>query len=185
MTDILTAILVVITGTYAWLTFKILKANEKVVEQMREQQEAVYRPYISISPVVYPENPIAFLRIKNSGLTAANNLRLTLDKDFYQFGDKNEGKNLRSFAAFKQPIGSFVPSAEMFFYLAQGFVVFGRNADPKMTPTSFTITAEYEYQNKKVTEKTFIDLNPYLGAANPHDPLVCQLKALRETIEKK
>jgi len=61
MIEILTALLVVITGIYAWFTFRILKANERIVEKMHEQQEAMYRPYIAISPVVYPENPIAFL----------------------------------------------------------------------------------------------------------------------------
>lgn len=143
MIEILTAILVVITGIYAWFTFRILKANEKVVEQMRSQQEAMYRPYISVSPVVYPENPIVILKIKNSGLTAAHNLRLSLDKDFYKFGKKEEENNLRSLTAFKKPIDSFVPGAEIFFYLAQSFVIFGKKADPNLTPTSFTVTAEY------------------------------------------
>src|SRR4030043_491473 len=101
MIDTLTAILVIITGLYAWFTFKILKANETLVEQMRNQQEATYRPYIFISPILFPENSIVFLKIKNSGLTAAQNLRLSLDKDFYQFGERREESNLRSFTAFK------------------------------------------------------------------------------------
>jgi hypothetical protein len=56
---------------------------------------------------------------------------------------------------------------------------------PNLTPSIFTITAQYEYQNKKITEDTVIDLQPYLGSALPHDPMVNQLKKLRETIEKK
>lgn len=185
MIEILTTILVIITGFYAWVTFRILKANEKVVEQMRNQQEAMQRPYISISPVLYPENPIVFLKIKNSGLTAAQNLRLNLDKNFYQFGDKNEKSNLKSFKAFTDPIDSFVPGAEMTFYLAQTFVIFGEKTDPSLTPNVFTITSEYEYQRKKVTEKAVIDLRPYLASTFPHDPLVNQLKKLIEVIEKK
>lgn len=185
MIEILTALLVIITGLYAWFTFKILKANERVVEKMHNQQEAIYRPYVSISPVVYPENPIAFLKIKNTGLTAANNLRLTLDKDFFQFGEKKEERNLKSHSAFKDPIDSFVPGAEIYFYLAQSFVIFGKKGCEELTPTTFTVTAEYEYLGKKVNEKTVIDLCPYLGAANPHDPLVHQLKSIREAIEKK
>jgi len=185
MIETLTAILVIITGLYAWFTFKILKANERLVEQMRNQQEATYRPYISISPTLFAENPIVFLKIKNSGLTAAQNLRLSLDKDFYQFGERKEESNLRSFTAFKEPIDSFVPGAEMLFYLAQSFVIFGEKSDQNLTPSIFTITAEYEYQNKKVTENTAIDLRPYLRSALPHDPMVNQLQKLRETIEKK
>jgi hypothetical protein len=184
MIEILTALLVFITGLYAWFTFRILKANEKIVEKMRDQQEAMYRPYISISPVVYPENPIAFLKISNSGLTAANNLRLSLDKDFFQFGEKKDERNLKFRSAFKDSIDSFVPGAEMYFYLAQSFVLFKKGGED-LTPTTFTVTAEYEYLDKKAVEKTVIDLSPYLGAANPHDPLVSQLKAIKEAIEKK
>ncbi len=184
MIEILTALLIVITGIYAWFTFKILKANERIVEKMHEQQEAMYRPYIAISPVVYPENPIVFLKIQNTGLTAANNLRLTLDKDFFQFGDKGEERNLKSHSAFKDQISSLVPGAEIYFYLAQSFVIFGKKGQD-LTPSVFSITAEYEYLGKKVSEKTIIDLCPYLGAANPHDPLVRQLKHIKEVIEKK
>ena len=185
MIEILTALLVVITGLYAWFTFNILKANERIVEKMHDQQEAMYRPYISISPVVYPENPIAFLKIKNTGLTAANNLRLSLDKDFFQFGEKKEERNLKSHSAFKDQITSFVHGAEIYFYLAQSFVIFGEKGGEDLTPPTFAVTAEYEYLGKKVTEKTVIDLCPYLGAANPHDPLVRQLKDIKEAIEKK
>jgi hypothetical protein len=185
MIEILTALLVVITGIYAWLTFRILKANERIVEKMHDQQEAMYRPYVSISPVVYPENPIAFLKIQNTGLTAANNLRLTLDKDFFQFGDKKEDRNLKTHSAFKDQINSLVPGAEIYFYLAQSFVIFGEKGGEGLTPPVFSITAEYEYLGKKVSEKNVIDLCPYLGAANPHDPLVRQLKNIKEAIEKK
>lgn len=185
MIEILTALLVVITGIYAWFTFRILKANERIVEKMHDQQEAMYRPYISISPVVYPENPIAFLKIQNTGLTAANNVRLTLDKDFFQFGENKEERNLKSHSAFKDQISSLVPGAEIYFYLAQSFVIFGKKGGEDLTPHVFSITAEYEYLGKKVSEKTVIDLCPYLGAANPHDPLVRQLKDIKDAIEKK
>ena len=81
MIEILTGLLVVITGTYALFTFKILKANENIVKQMRTQQEAMFRPYVSISPIVFPENIIFFLKIKNTGLTSAKNLKLSIDRD--------------------------------------------------------------------------------------------------------
>jgi hypothetical protein len=151
---------------------------------MRDQQEATYRPYISVSPVVYPENPIAFLKISNSGLTAANNLRLSLDRDFFQFGERDDQRNLKLHCAFKGSIDSFVPGAKIYFHLAQSFVLF-KKGNEDLTPTKFTVTAEYEALDKKVAEKTVIDLSPYPGAANPHDPLVTQLKAIKEVIAKK
>ena len=185
MIDILTALLVIITGFYAWVTFKILKANEGVLSEMREQQEAFHRPYVSILPVVYSDNPIFFLKIKNTGKTAAQNLRLIIDKNFYKFGNKKPDNNLRISSAFSETIDSFVPGAEMLFYLAQGFVVFGKDADENITPSKFSIFAEYEYASHKVVEKTTIDLRPYFESAMPQNPIVDKLKKLTDTINKK
>ncbi len=185
MTEVLTAILVIITAFYAWVTFRILKANESVIQEMKNQQEALFRPYISISPVVYTENPIFFLKIQNTGKTTADNLRLIIDKDFYQFGEKRSERNIRNFSAFSTKIDSFVPSAQMLFYLAQGFVIFGNDAKEENTPSVFTITAKYEFLGKEVHEQTVIDLRPYLNSAIPHDPIVSKLKDIKESIDKK
>ena len=78
--DYLTGVLVLITGFYASATFRILRANENVVEVMHEQAEAVTRPYVSVAPVLEPDNPIFYLRISNTGKTAANKLKLTIDE---------------------------------------------------------------------------------------------------------
>ena len=183
MIEILTFFLVIITGFYAWVTFKILKANEGVLREMMDQRVAIYRPYVSISPVVYPDNPIFFLKVKNTGLTAANWLKLSIDKDFYRFGDKSQ-KNLGEISAFNDIIHSFVPGAEMFFYLAQGFVIFGEKGSEDITPTKFTVTAQYEFSGQTVSERTIIDLRPYLDSAIPHDPVVKKLDDIKQVLEK-
>lgn len=185
MIEILTAILVIITAFYAWVTFKILKANELVIQEMKNQHESLFRPYVSISPVLYTENPIFFLKIQNTGKIAADNLKLTIDKDFYQFGKIRDENNLKYFSAFTSRIDSFVPNAQMLFYLAQGFVVFGENAKEENTPSVFTITAKYDFWGKQVEEQTVIDLRPYLNSAIPHDPIVSRLKDIKESIDKK
>ncbi len=185
MIEILTAILVIVTGFYAWVTFKILKANESVLKEMRGQQEALFRPYISISPVVYTDNPIFFLKVHNTGRSSADNLSLTIDKDFYQFGEKKDDRNLRNFSAFSSKIDSFVPNAQMLFYLAQGFVIFGKDAKKDITPSIFTVTAQYEFSGKSVQEQTVIDLRPYFKSAIPQDPIVSKLKDIKKSIDKK
>ena len=88
--EILTGLLVLITGFYAWATYKILRANESVVEVARQEAENISRPYINISTFTIPDNPIIFLVIENTGKTLANNLKLQIDKDFYQFGEKKD-----------------------------------------------------------------------------------------------
>lgn len=182
--DYLTGALVIITGFYAWATFRILRANEKVVEVMHEQAEAVTRPYVSVAPVLEPDNPIFYLRISNAGKTSANNLKLTIDKSFHKFGEKSGESDLASFAAFNQVIESFPPGAEIVFSLAQSFKLFGEDADKDLLPHSFTITAEYSYENKTVVENNIIDLKAYYGANIPQDPYVRKLKDISKALEK-
>jgi hypothetical protein len=182
--EILTGALVLITGFYAWATYKILKANERVVEVMHEQAEAVTRPYITVAAVLEPDNPIFYLRISNVGKTAANDVKLTLDKSFYPFGEKKEGNDLCHLFAFTNVITSFPPGAEIVFSLAQSFVIFGEKADNAIVPSSFIVTAEYSFAGKHVTEANPIDLRPYLGASIPQDAYVRKLKAINDSIEK-
>lgn len=185
MIEILTGLLVIITGLYALFTFKILRANQSVVAEMQSQNEALRRPYIVISPALFPNNIIFFLRIRNTGSTAAENLRLSIDKNFYEFGRVEDKYNLKSFRAFNDSIDSFVPGAEMTFYLAQGFVIFGKNSNPDATPSVFTVTAEYSFGKKTVVENTVIDLRSYANSTPPQDSISYELKKIREILEKK
>ena len=80
--EVLTALLVGITGFYAWVTYKMLTA-------LQQQAEAVTRPYLTINVFSEPNSVTFYLRIANTGKTGASNVRLTLDRDFYQFGQKD------------------------------------------------------------------------------------------------
>ena len=182
--DYLTGALVLITGFYAWATFQILRANEKVVEVMHEQSEAVTRPYVTVAPILESDNPIFYLRISNTGKTAANKLKLTIDKSFHKFGEKSGERDLATFAAFNQVIESFPPGAEITFSLAQSFKLFAEDADKEILPQSFTITAEYSYEKKTVKEDSIIDLKAYFGADIPQDPYIRKLKDISKAIEK-
>ena len=62
MIEILTAVLVIITGFYAWATFRILRANEKVVSVMEKQAVAMGRPYVTVTPFVLPGTPPNFTK---------------------------------------------------------------------------------------------------------------------------
>ncbi|HFV4707738.1 TPA: hypothetical protein ACH9OL_004226, partial [Escherichia coli] len=54
--EILTAILVIITGIYAFLTYKMSRISERTAQIMNEQTEAMSRPYIIIQPMVRPHS---------------------------------------------------------------------------------------------------------------------------------
>lgn len=184
MIEFLTALLVLITGFYAWVTYKMLNANKNVVALMAEQTEALSRPYVTVAAFLPPEKFMFVLKISNMGKTAANHLKLTLDKEFYKYGRSGSNSKFSEFLAFKQEIESFPPGAELFFHLAQGYNFFREKAENELTPSVFTITAEYSYGNKTVVEHNTIDIRPYYMTNLPEDSLVSQVKELGETIGK-
>jgi len=184
MIDILTGLLVLITGFYAWATFRILKANERVVEVMRSQSEAMTRPYIIISPYLEPETSMVRLVISNTGKTAANHLRLFIDKSFYPFGELKEDRNLAALPAFQDEIDSFAPGLEITFGLAVGAHLFNEKTDEELTPKQFSITAEYSFGDTKVKEAHSIDLRFLYMVDVPQDLYVKHLKEIKAEIGK-
>lgn len=181
--DYLTGILVVITGIYAYLTYKMMQTSKESVKIALAQSEAMFRPYIVFEPFVRPNTPFIYLRIKNTGKTAAKNVTLKLDRDFYQFAEKD--KNLRETTAFSSTFDSFAPDSEILFGLGQGWILFSETADKTITPTQFSISANYSYLEKEITEIHQIDLRPFVGSEGAKDPVVEELEKIRKTLEKK
>ena len=184
--EYLTAILAFITAIYAYLTHRMAKSSEASVEAMREQSEAMLRPYITVATFIRPNTPFLYLRVSNTGRMGAQNLRLSIDHDFFQFGEKDRAeKNLRTMSAFSTAIDSFPPGTELIFALGQGWVIFGENAQPDVCPTQFNVTATYEFLEKEATEVNRIDLRPYIGTEGEHDPIVEELERIRKVMEAK
>jgi hypothetical protein len=184
--EYLTGILAFITAIYAYLTYRMAKASEASVEAVRAQSEAMLRRYVTVAPFIRSHTPFVYLRVTNSGRTGAQNLRLTLDRDFFQWADnKQPDNNLRAKPAFTLPIDSFRPGAELLFALAQGWILFGENAKPDIAPVQFNVTARYEFLGKSVEEVNRVDLRPYLGTEGERDPLVEELERIRQVMEKK
>lgn len=160
-------VLVLITGVYAWFTYRMLKTNQATVREMRAQREDMFRPYVVVSISLVGDIPIFRLIIRNTGKTAARNLRLSLDKRFYQFGRTIDNFNLKCHYAFNSPISYFPPEAELTFYLANLMTVLGPEADANVTPSKFTVSAQYEFFGREVTEENMIDLEPFRDASVP------------------
>jgi hypothetical protein len=184
--DYLTAILVFVTAIYAWLTHRLAVATEASVEALKSQSETALRPYVTVAPFVRSHTPFLYLRISNTGRTSARNLRLTLDRDFFQWGEsKQPDKNLRNMTVFSTPIDSFAPGAELILALGQGWVIFGQDAKPEITPSQFSVTAAYEFFGKSVEELNQLDLRPFSGTEGERDPIVEELERIRQALEKK
>jgi len=177
--DLLTGVLVIVTAIYAAFTFRIMRANERTVQAIHEQNENTTRPYVDIGVITPPNSHMFMLRIVNTGRTGALNVRLELDRDFYQYGQKN-GTNLRKTVAFTQQIEQLAPGGEIRFGLGFGPQLVGDVVDATLTPPVFTITAMYSYGQKTVTEKTTIDIRPYRDAMRVPDPIATELTNMRE-----
>ena len=181
--ELLTAALVAITGFYAWVTFRIMKANEEIVSATRDQIEAMTRPYVNVGLLTVPNSHLFYLRLANSGKTGARNLRLALDRDFFQYGRK-DGTNLREVVAFREPIQQLSPGSEIVFGLAMGPQLVGEHLNAALTPPVFSISATYSYGEKTITEETTIDVRPYRDSMRPPSAVATELQGVREQLEK-
>lgn len=180
ITDFLTAALVVITAFYAWVTHRILRANENAVKAMKEQTLAISRPYISVVATLEPDNPIFYLKITNLGKSAAYNLKLTIDRSFYQIN----GNDLAKYTVFNDVIDSFAAESEITFAMERSFVIFNNSEESPKFPWKFSITAEYEFGGNKVCEINRIDLRPFLNADVPQNPYIRKLKDISDSLQK-
>jgi hypothetical protein len=152
---------------FAGLTFFILRANRAAVGAMREQMADQNRPFVAVTVQVRMGTPVIQLLIRNVGRSPAQNLRLRLDRNFFQFGEQGESRNLAKQSAFSQPIDCLPPMSELLFDLGMGFEIFESGADPTICPHTFQVSAEYEYGKNKYSEKTHVDLRPYIGTSVP------------------
>lgn len=110
-TEWLTLALVIITGFYAWATFRILRANESVVIAMQSQTEALLRPYVVVYVTPRPRigTTLVLIEINNKGRSPATGLRLTLDKDFFSHAKPLQENNIAKSFAFSHTIESLAP----------------------------------------------------------------------------
>lgn len=177
------ASLALITGLYAFFTFRILKANQSVADAMALQRRDILRPIISVGPKV-DEHLVFSLLIENSGSSPATNLRLSIDSDFYHFAEYSDGNNLRNFSAFTNSISAFATGAELRFDLAQGFNL-GKSKDGKMlTPMQFKVNARYEFGDDTFDEDFHIDLRPYMSSTGGRSKSLDEIEKARKALEK-
>lgn len=183
-TDWLTLVLVLITGFYAWATQKILRANEAMVATMRSQQDAALRPYIEISIHWRTGTKLIYLTIRNAGKTAAARLKLSINKDFYQLGNKRPESNLRNSVAFRNEIDSLPPNGELLFLLGNGPSLYSVNREEGLSPLTFNVSAKYSWGASKTIEISSIDLRPYINTDMPRDPIAEELNKVKDELKE-
>jgi hypothetical protein len=170
-----------VTAVYAFLTYLILRANRATVESLQEQNVALMRPYLVVSAGPHPGSIVVVLRIVNSGRSPAENVRLSIDRAFHQFGRADEGSDLRSLHAFSNPITMLPPGTELAFHLGSTIQVLGEHT-PGPMPTEFNVSAAYQFGGRSYFECTTIDLKMYLKAALLKDSQTTALEQIAKEI---
>lgn len=170
---VIAGISAVIALGYTIVTFNILRVT-------RQQVRELTRPFIEISPHIRTGTQLLTLSIRNTGNRSAHKLRLKLDRDFFAFGRDRQDSNLRSYSAFTREIATFPPRAEMQFHLGIGSTIL---AEGTGTPTVFTVSAEYSFDQSTFNESTTVDLEPYRNAAVPIEGFAEELARLRSAID--
>ena len=148
---------------------------------MHRQFEESLRPYIAVDVFVERGSHIFRLRIRNLGKSAAANLRLSLDRDFCQFG--NPEHNLRNTYAFRENVATFPPNFELIFDLDVSHQVLGKKA-PEVTPTKFKVSWFYTFVDKHYEDSTEVDLETFLDSCANPEPLVDELRGISKSLEK-
>jgi hypothetical protein len=170
ITAISTIILAAITGIYAFLTFLIARSNKQMVNQIKLQNNAMLRPVVGFR-IENRQGTIISLVLENSGKSTATNIRLKIDRDFFQYAQKEQRRNLKNFNAFKREIASMAAGEKIHFDLAQGFK-FDESCDGTLlTPMEFEIEITYKFGDQQYQETQFIDIKPYMSSLAVRDPL--------------
>tara|TARA_R100000365_G_C2742300_1_gene70968 strand:- start:55 stop:738 length:684 start_codon:yes stop_codon:yes gene_type:complete len=155
LTGILTLFGAILAG---WVA---LRVAGRQIQAATEQYYDTIRPFVVVRLNTHA-GVVFMLEIENIGQSAAANLVLKLDKDFFAFGD---GHNLREASAFTRPFAHFAPKEKLSFYLSQGFNMENKRDGIDRTPSVFTVSATYGFRDKKYEESYVIDTTPYDGVA--------------------
>jgi hypothetical protein len=91
--ELLTLVLVIITGIYAYFNYQMAKRSGEMVAEMKAQRESFLAPVITVALKVKHGTMLCLL-VNNRGQSPATNLRLSLDRDFHQFANAPPENNI-------------------------------------------------------------------------------------------
>jgi hypothetical protein len=174
--DILTILLIVFTAIYAFLTFLILRKNAEMVAQMKAQHESFIAPVVNTALGV-KHGSMMCLSVTNTGQAPARNLRLTLDRDFHQFGKTGLDNNIKQFPIFQERIAALARGEELFIMLVQGHEM------NDLTPSEFAIDLHYEFGGKSISERRELSLRPYMRTSQNKPELLHEIEKIRAAFE--
>ncbi len=183
--DYLTATLALITAIYAFITHRILIANQKAVKVMERQIEESTRPYV-LAHAYTPMGSQSFeLQITNLGKSVAYDVSLKLDKEIYIGGVvKNESK-FSELPIFRDGMPSMAPGFKISFYLGTSFKVLSGDENQVKSPKEFKITISYRNGRGRKYEDFFnVNIGVFEQSAIHYPDGTQSLKKIADMISK-
>jgi hypothetical protein len=158
MIEILTSLLVAITGIYAYLTFRILQANRASVAAMNAQIEAVTRPYVTVA-FSRPHPGFLSFTVSNVGHSAAVNVEMKSDPEIKPVRASGSAKTIgrvpESIGLFHHPIPYLAPSQSIDALIGHYSGI--RESYPDLR---FTISLSYGGSAGRYTDTIELSLKP-------------------------
>ena len=182
MMEVLTLLLVLITGVYVFLTFRILQSNRQSVAMMSAQMEAATRPYVVVRLERERAGFYSF-NVSNLGHSAANRIQMTCDPEIKPVGAVGTvtqvGKPTDASGLFRHPITCLAPGQTI-------KVLFGHYSGIKASYPDllFKIALDYDGTGRSYQETLDLSLKPTDEAQHLVDYDIGQeLHGIREAID--
>lgn len=151
------------------------------VQALHEQNDSLNRPYVVVRP--FTEDGSWYnLFIENKGRTSAQNLILSIDRDFYV--DNIDSYNLADMYVFQKPIDTLPPNGSITLLLGFGSQIFGDGPDRSRVPLVFQVTARYTYGERTVEETSTVDLQMFGGLRIAKKDPGKELSEIAKTLSK-
>ncbi len=198
-----TITLAAITAIYTILTYRIMSHTKKQADVMALQTEAMLRPIVNVRTQHNIDQYICLV-IENIGNSPAENLKLTIDKDYF-FADYLNSTpdprwNLRRQIPFVNITPKFAPGERFTFPLIEftDTVYYNDNIeiqrstnnhkldlqyDQKVRPRQFIVSAVYNYGAKCYKEDFNINIDTQAGGIIYTDPIAKQIRSLKGTMD--
>jgi hypothetical protein len=182
LNDYTGALMVLLTATYVFFTGAMVVASLKSIKAARDQSWWTSRAYVVLR-LVFREQMVLAFEVTNEGKTPARMLKLTLDRDIFEFGERD--KRVNDFPMFSTPIAAFPAGSKCSFSLWLGTVKLGGD----LYPAQFTVTATYESLGRSVTEETALSAEvfrefPPLTVEESLHKVTKDMNEVKETLKK-
>lgn len=174
---------VIVAAVYAGLTYLLARKNGEMVALMKAQHREFIAPHVTLSLGI-KHSIITTVKIRNVGRSAARNVRLSLDRDFYQFAEHQPEKNVRKWPLFQQAMPCLGAGDEIFFMLCQGFNIDKEIGGVNITPSKFSISVVYEFGGVERSENYEVDLGFYFRTQQDRSQELEELEKIQKHLGK-